>query len=158
VFINNADCAGVSRKTPDVREVTIAGRGAGVSVLAETASTDGERRQGLMCRESIAPGTGMLFLFQQPTTGGFWMFNTYVPLDILYIGKDGRVVSAARMQPCLRRQDEHDAAWRDRCATESVSYRPSAMYTAAIELPAGWLEDNAVPGLAEAGSLTITWQ
>ena len=62
----------------------------------EVAATDDERAHGLMCRESLGPDEGMLFLFQQADTHSFWMKNTLIPLDIVYIDDNMRVVSVIR--------------------------------------------------------------
>ena len=62
----------------------------------EVADTDKTREYGLMFRKSLAPNRGMLFDFKtvQPVT--FWMENTLIPLDMLFIAPDGRVISVAR--------------------------------------------------------------
>ncbi len=59
----------------------------------ELMSTDAEREYGLMNRHSLPRDQGMLFDFhvQQPVT--FWMKDTYIPLDMIFISKEGRVVS-----------------------------------------------------------------
>ena len=63
----------------------------------ENADTADERETGLMCRRALAPDRGMLFDFRQPTDGvAFWMRNTLIPLDIVFIRPDGRVLSIAR--------------------------------------------------------------
>jgi hypothetical protein len=62
----------------------------------ELAETDAKRERGLMFRESLAPDRGMLFDFQTPRVVAFWMKNTLIPLDIIYIAQDGRVISIAR--------------------------------------------------------------
>jgi uncharacterized membrane protein (UPF0127 family) len=63
----------------------------------EDADTDDKRETGLMCRISLAPNRGMLFDFHQPTNDiAFWMRNTLIPLDIVFIRPDGRVLSIAR--------------------------------------------------------------
>jgi len=63
----------------------------------ETASTPRTREVGMMCRRSLAPDRGMLFDFRGPTDNvAFWMRNTLIPLDIVYIRPDGRVLSIAR--------------------------------------------------------------
>jgi len=68
---------------------------------AELAVTAEERAQGLMFRESLLPGTGMLFVFPREGRHGFWMKNTLVELDIVFIGADRRVVDIARRaRPC----------------------------------------------------------
>jgi uncharacterized membrane protein (UPF0127 family) len=69
--------------------------------MVEFAGTDMTREYGLMCRKSLAPDRGMLFDFGQPLDGAaFWMRNTLIPLDIIYI-KDGTVLSIARNVPPL---------------------------------------------------------
>ncbi len=62
----------------------------------EIAETDATRESGLMFRKSLAPDRGMLFDFGTPQTVTFWMKNTLIPLDLIFIGKDGHVVSIAR--------------------------------------------------------------
>ena len=62
----------------------------------EIAETDATRERGLMFRKSLAPDRGMLFDFGSPQAVTFWMKNTLIPLDLIFIGKDGHVVSIAR--------------------------------------------------------------
>ncbi len=63
----------------------------------EIADTDQRRETGLMCRAVLAPDRGMLFDFRKPTDNvAFWMKNTLIPLDIVFIRPDGRVLSIAR--------------------------------------------------------------
>jgi uncharacterized membrane protein (UPF0127 family) len=63
----------------------------------ENADTGQRRETGLMCRTSLAADRGMLFDFRQPTDDvAFWMKNTLIPLDIVFIRPDGRVLSIAR--------------------------------------------------------------
>jgi uncharacterized membrane protein (UPF0127 family) len=70
------------------------------SFQVEVADSDRERQYGLMCRRSLAADRGMLFLFPAARPQMFWMRNTLIPLDIVYIGANGRVVSIARnVQP-----------------------------------------------------------
>ncbi len=49
-----------------------------------------------MFRKSLAPDRGMLFRYNPPQRAAFWMKNTLIPLDIIYIAPDGRVLSIAR--------------------------------------------------------------
>lgn len=68
----------------------------GVHVFAvEIASTPEEQARGLMFRRELPEGQGMLFDFhqEQPTT--FWMKNTYIPLDMIFIRGDGRILRIA---------------------------------------------------------------
>ncbi len=66
------------------------------SFSVEIADTEASREFGLMFRKDLAPDRGMLFEFDQPSVQSFWMRNTLIPLDIIYIGADGRIVSIAR--------------------------------------------------------------
>ena len=59
-----------------------------VRVKVELAVTEDERATGLMYREKLEKGTGMLFIFDKPEVHYFWMKNTYVPLDMIFIGSD----------------------------------------------------------------------
>jgi len=56
------------------------------------AATDARRNQGLMYVRSLAAGHGMLFVFRNPQPASFWMKNTFIPLDLLFVAPDGRVI------------------------------------------------------------------
>jgi len=61
----------------------------------EMAVTDEERAQGLMYRRELPEGQGMLFDFKSEHSTEFWMKNTYIPLDIIFIRADGRILRIA---------------------------------------------------------------
>lgn len=74
---------------------------AGTRVVVEIADDDAERARGLMFRDSMPTGRGMLFLHEQEEPQAYWMKNTRIPLDILYFDAQRRLVSQQRdVPPC----------------------------------------------------------
>jgi uncharacterized protein len=68
----------------------------GVHVFAvEMATTPEEQAKGLMFRRHMPEGQGMLFDFHQEQPASFWMKNTYIPLDMIFIRADGRILRIA---------------------------------------------------------------
>jgi uncharacterized protein len=65
----------------------------------EIANTPEKRRLGLMNRKSMAANHGMIFYFPDEQVLSFWMSNTLIPLDIIYVSAEGEVVSIHQMQP-----------------------------------------------------------
>lgn len=65
----------------------------------EIARTEAERNKGLMERDSMPDDHGMIFLFREAREQSFWMKHTRIPLDIVYVGADGKVVSVHHMDP-----------------------------------------------------------
>ncbi len=64
----------------------------GKSVATELAVTDDERQLGLMFRDRLDPGQGMLFVFDEEGMQSFWMKNTLIALDMIWLDKDKRIV------------------------------------------------------------------
>jgi uncharacterized protein len=68
----------------------------GVHVFAvELAVTEEQRARGLMFRRSLPEGQGMLFKFEPDQVITMWMHNTYIPLDMIFIRSDGRILRIA---------------------------------------------------------------
>lgn len=67
----------------------------------ELATTSSEQETGLMYRKSLNNNSGMLFIFQQEANHSFWMKNTIIALDIIWLSSDNQVVYVSRdTQPC----------------------------------------------------------
>lgn len=100
-------------------------------VILEVADSPDERALGLMFRSSLEEDSGMLFIFDSEVTHPFWMKNTLIPLDIIFIGKTGSVVSIIEdATPCKK----------DPCDR----YYPKKRYNRVIEVKGGWVGDSGV--------------
>ncbi len=108
-----------------VVEVT-ASDGTAHPVAVRVARTEQQRQHGLMEVPELPDGAGMWFAYDQDRTGGFWMKNTLVPLDITYVGADDRIVDVAEAVPCES----------DPCPP----YPPSGPYRNVLEVPGGYLD------------------
>ena len=97
------------------------------TVVAEVARTPDERAEGLMYREELPDGTGMIFVFEDMQIRSFWMQNTYVALDIAYMDASFTVVDIKQMEPLT---------------TESHEGAAPAMF--ALEVPKGWFAAHGV--------------
>jgi uncharacterized protein len=65
------------------------------SFSVELATNDAERERGLMFRKELPEGRGMLFDFEREAPVAFWMHNTYIPLDMIFIRADGSILRIA---------------------------------------------------------------
>jgi uncharacterized membrane protein (UPF0127 family) len=88
--------------------------------LADTAD---ERGRGLMGVDDLGDAVGMVFVFDEPFLGAFYMFQTPTPLSIAWFATDGAWVGSAEMAPCL-----------DTPADECPRYQPDQQYDLAIEV------------------------
>ena len=140
VFVENEDCVdGISRELllTSAMELRIGARS--IPLVIEVADEAHERRQGLMCRETVPYGSGMLFVFEESRALNFWMFNTYAQLDIVYLDDSRSVVKALSMEPCPRPDQYDDGRWRSHCSSAASGYGSGEAARYALELPAGWL-------------------
>jgi len=101
-----------------------------VSLHVEIASTGQARAIGLMNRPHLEPDAGMVFLFDEPRSGPFWMKDTLIPLSIAFWDGRGRIVAMLDMEPCRE----------DPCRY----YPPGATYRGAVEVNQGWFEAHRV--------------
>lgn len=89
----------------------------GTRIQVELADTDEKRARGLMFREQLARDRGMLFIFSEPGQWSFWMKNTKVTLDILWLDHKKKIVDLAENvpgcvgDPCLQYQPARDATY-----------------------------------------------
>jgi uncharacterized membrane protein (UPF0127 family) len=96
----------------------------GFVVSVEVVADDELRARGLMFRDQLRPGTGMLFLFAQDAPLSFWMKNTLIPLDMIFLDSSRRIVGI-----------EHDVP---PCKVDNCpSYGPDVLSRYVLEVSAG---------------------
>ena len=93
----------------------------------EVADEAHERSRGLMYRQNLAKGEGMLFVYPDTKMRSFWMKNTLIPLSIAFIDADGRILNIEDMTP------------KNLVSVPSVA---PAQY--ALEVPQGWFSANSI--------------
>ena len=98
-----------------------------ITLTAEVAATNEQRSTGLMYRFSLAPDSGLLFVFDAPRPLSFWMRNTYVALSIAFIDAHGTILNIEDMAP------------RDERSTWSTG---AALY--ALEMRKGWFAQKGI--------------
>lgn len=97
-------------------------------VEVEVAATGEARTRGLMWRKALPAGQGMLFLFPEEEVRGFWMRNTLIPLDMLFITSDHRIVGIIENA-------------EPRTLTNRSVGIPSQFV---LEVPGGWCQANGI--------------
>ena len=90
------DAPDVAPSGLEVVPVTVRTASAAHTFRAEVARTAEEQARGLMFRESLAPDAAMIFPFPQPRLASFWMRNTMIPLDMIFIRADGTIANIER--------------------------------------------------------------
>ena len=104
-------------------------------IRAEVAADYSTRGRGLMYRKSLAPNSGMLFIFDGAEIHCMWMKDTYVPLSVAFLDTQGAIINIADMQP----QSE-----QTHCAARPAVY--------ALEMTQGWFAERGIkPGMKLGG-------
>ena len=99
-------------------------------IQAELAATEPARQTGLMHRESMPEGAGMVFLFDSEARHCMWMKNTLIPLSVAFLNAEGVIFNIADMTP--HSEESH-------CATGAARF--------ALEMNQGWFEQRGIgPG------------
>jgi len=99
-------------------------------VKVEVVTRSDEMARGLMYRRSLEKDSGMLFIFRQEEPQSFWMKNTLIPLDMIFISRDLVIVDITTMQPCIT----------DPCP--DYTSRQPAQYV--LEINAGYCRSHAI--------------
>lgn len=99
-------------------------------IVIEIADSPEEHSQGLMFRTSLPEDHGMLFIFEQPSLYAFWMKNTLIPLDMIFINENQQIADIQTAQPCTS----------DPCPL----YKPSQPVLYVLEVNAGFSERNNI--------------
>jgi len=118
--------AGTDPVIPGLIPITIPG---GIIIHAELADTPQKRAEGLMYRTHLDADRGMLFTFLQAQPWTFWMKNTKIPLDIIWMNEKKQIVHIEQNVPICTRQD-------DSCP----QYRPNDESLYVLELAGGRAE------------------
>ena len=103
------------------------------TVLAEVASLPDERADGLMNRDSVPDGTGMLFVFPTTEERSFWMRDTHIALDLAFFDEAYTIIGIKQMQPL-----DETLIW---------SGAPTAL---ALEVRRGWFAERGIEAGAAA--------
>ena len=99
-------------------------------VEVEIADEESERTRGLMFRTSLDENKGMLFVFDKSENYPFWMKNTLIPLNIIWIGENFKIVYIANAVPCREEPCE--------------IYNPQKNAKYVVEVNEGFVEENGV--------------
>jgi uncharacterized protein len=95
-------------------------------IAVEIADSPDERARGLMGRTSLPEDAGMIFVYPEPSEGGYWMKNTLIPLSIAFYDVGGEILRILDMEPCRS----------DPCPV----YDPGVRYAGALEVNQGAFE------------------
>ena len=92
------DCSKISDKSQPTFSIDNGDKW--IDVLIEIADDNEERMKGLMFRENLGENSGMLFIFEDDSPQSFWMKNTLIPLDIIFINEGFEIIDIKNAVPC----------------------------------------------------------
>ncbi|MBW2999171.1 DUF192 domain-containing protein [Candidatus Woesearchaeota archaeon] len=125
------------------KEITITTNETSIKINAEIADTHAKRAKGLQDRESLEENTGMLFIFERPDIASFWMKDTLIPLDMIFISEnyigEKTITKIESAEPCTT----------EKCP--AYSSEKAVKYV--LEVNAGFAERNGI----EVGN-RISWE
>lgn len=124
-------CAVLAFAAPAMAQLPVLRLTVGMHVVrAEVAADFSSRAQGLMHRESLAPNSGMLFVFDEAAKHCMWMKNTLIALSVAFLDEHGTILNIADMQP--QTEEAH-------CASAPAVF--------ALEMQRGWFAGRGIaPG------------
>jgi uncharacterized protein len=134
----------VAAATPAPQHLpTIAVHAPHAVLTLQVAKTEDERELGLMSVTNLAPHTGMVFVFDNDSPVEFWMKDTLVPLDMVFVGADGTVRSVAANVPVVSES-----------TPDNLIPRRSGTGKYVIELPAGEAAKDGITTGTQLSELT----
>jgi len=129
----------ISNKPSETAKVAFLGK---TNITTEIAYTDEEKGKGLMYRDGLPEGSGMLFIFDREGPYTFWMKNMKFPIDIAWVSQHCTVVFLTKgAMPCVN----------EPCST----YQPDEPIKYAIEVPDGFIEKH---GISVGDEIAFSWK
>jgi len=123
LVLASAVACGGSDGVPTATVVVSDDDGGRTALTVELARTPAEHSRGLSLREDLPEDRGMLFVFAEDSTAGFWMKDTSIPLSIAFLAEDGTILDIQEMEPF---------------STEV--HPPPGPYRYALEVNQGWFQ------------------
>jgi uncharacterized membrane protein (UPF0127 family) len=112
----------------------------GSAVSVEVADTEAKWQRGLMFRPSLEPYQGMLFVYHTPGTYPIWMRNCLIPMDIIWLDEEARVLSIAASVPPCRFDDCAPPCNSNACP----DYTHEGLAKYVVEVVAGFAEAHGI--------------
>ena len=119
-----------SNEKTNVKPIKINNGNDEIIINAEVVDKPADMEKGLMFRESPGENEGMLFVFEEEGKYSFWMKNTLIPLDMIFIDAGGKIVGIESAVPCEK----------DQCPT----YDPAENHLYVLEANGGFAEKNGI--------------